>query len=211
MKPESSTDRERIVTRRTVLKGAAATAVAATVPTTVSADDGEGLPNSVFTRVRMTGATLRGRVSGMFQRRFEERSDAEEAALEAKEEFNPNRAEWADYLNEHVETDGQEVMKLQFEPKPDEDEHTIYLVGDYDADSDQYTELELVDETEREIDETARLESIAADNTADEIRTGYEEFVQPGKEPDDSHLAYLAGRYYFGTDYVSSTLLGDDL
>lgn len=194
------------LSRRRFLTASAATAAAATVPATAAADDGE--PG----RVTLLLASARGTSEGLYERFLGDRSEAEDAARDAKDEFNAHRDEWVDYLNEHAQLDSDvEVLALEFAPNPDEgEEYEVFLVGDYRSE-DELESAEIVDETDREVDERARLESIAADNAAAELEDGYEEFVESNEPPSKEHLAYLAGRYRFGTDYVTSTLLGDEV
>ena len=204
---------ERRVTRRRFLRASAATAAAATVPATAAAQSDDEEDRSVADTVQAIIAGVRGRVNSAVERGLGERTDSETAATDTKEAFNPNSDEWVGYINEHASLDGDvQVVSLEFVPKPEaepDDTTTVYLVSDHDG--DQYTSAEIVDDTSREIDEEVRLESIAADNAAAEIETAYEEFVTEDKAPSDEHLAYLAGKYRFGTNHITSTLLGDDL
>ena len=202
---------ERRVTRRRILRASAATAAAATVPATAAAQDGDG-DRGVLERIAIVRASLRGWRAGLLERTLGDTSDAETAALEAKDEFNAHSDEWTAYINDHAETNGEEAIEVIFAPDPEEGEvYTVYLVGEYNSENEAYEWVEIVEQTDRTIDETARLESIAAENAADEIATGYEKFVAENEPPSDGHLAYLAGKYRFGTEHVTSTLLGDDI
>ena len=211
--PLMTNQNQNHVTRRRFLQTSAGTAAAATVPATAAAQSDDEDGRSVGETVRAIIAGVRGRVNSAVERGLGERTDSETAATDAKEEFNPNSGEWVAYINDHASLDGDvQVVSLEFLPKPEEepdDTTTVYLVSDHDG--DQYTSAEIVDATSREVDEEVRLESIAADHASEEIETAYEEFVTEDKPPSDEHLAYLAGKYRFGTNHITSTLLGDDL
>ena len=201
------------VSRRRILQASAATAAAATVPATAAAQSDDEDDRSIGEQIRAVIAGVRGKIDSQYERRLGERTDSETAATDAKEAFNPNSDEWVAYINEHASLDGDvQVVSIEFVPKPEEepdDTTTVYLVSDHDG--EQYTSAEIVDDTSREIDEEVRLESIAADNASAEIETAYEKFVTEDEPPSDEHLAYLAGKYRFGSNHITSTLLGDDL
>lgn len=188
--------------------GAALVAAGSTgFATTASADDHSDEPD----RLALTLASARGGRASIWERYFGSRSRARRAALDTQAAFNPHSDEWVAYINVYAPLDSDlETFALEFAPGPDEKKFTAYLLARYN-DAGELSAAKIAEDTDRDVDETVRLESIAADNAADEIRTGYEEFVEPGNPPDQEHLAYLAGKYRFGTDYVTSTLLGDDL
>jgi len=199
-------------TRRRFIQASAATAAAATVPASAAAQStSEDL--STVEQVLMTLAGIQGEIDSRVQRSIGDRSDAETAANNTKKEFNAHSDEWVDYINEHASLDGTtQVVELVYVPNPESepsDTHTDYLVANYDG--EEYMSAEIVDETDREVDETVRLESIAATEADDELATAYEEFVSQGEPPSDRHLAYLAGKYRYGSKHVTTTILGDDL
>lgn len=203
---------ERRLSRRAFVTTTAATAAAATIPSGVAAQSGT---DELSTTEQFTAAimAIQGEVDSFRERNFGDRSDAETAATNAADEFNANSDEWVEYINEHASLDGTiQVVSLEFVPKPEEepdDTATRYLVADHDG--DKYTSAEIVTETDREIDEEVRLESIAAENAAEEIETAYEKFVEPGEPPSASHLSYLGGKYRFGTAHITTTILGDEM
>lgn len=195
--------------------GVALTAVGATslASTSAAAQSDDETDRSGFDQFLMAMAGIQGEIDSQYQRYFGERSDAKTNALAARDEFNTHSDEWVGYINEHASLSGDiQVLALEFVPESDEDPddvYTAYLVTDHDG--DQYTSAEIVSETDRTVDETARLESIAAENADDEIATAYDDFVSEGEAPSDRHLAYLAGKYRFGSQHVTSTILGDEL
>lgn len=203
---------ERRVSRRAVITTTAATAAAATVPAGVAAqsDDEDRSP---LEQALMVLAGIQGEIDSQYERAVGDRADAETAATNAKDEFNDHSDEWVGYINEHASLSGDiQVIALEFVPNPEDkpdDMHMDYLVTEYG--DEQYTSATITDATDRTVDEEVRLESIAAENAAEEIEYAYEEFVSGGEPPSERHLAYLAGKYRYGSQHVTTTILGDDL
>lgn len=205
------------ISRRRFLYASAATTAVAVVPSTAAAQPEIEESN----RIALFFAAMNGKRKSWMERAWMSASGppaAEQTALDAKEEFNQNADEWVDYVNKYSDLSGDvQVIEIQFVPDtPDDDETyddvdtgTVYLVADHNG--DEYTSAEIVETTDREVDEKVRLESIAAKNAADEIEEAYEKFVKPDEPPAESHLAHLAAKYKFGTDHVTSTILGEEL
>ena len=195
--------------------GAALTAVgtASLASTSAAAQTSSDSERSGFDEFLMMLAGIQGELDSRIQRAVGDRSDAKTAATNAQEEFNAHSGEWVDYINEHASLSGDiQVVALEYVPNPESepsDTHTDYLVTEYDG--EQYTSAEIVESTDRTVDETVRLESIAAENADDELATAYEDFVSEDKPPSGRHLAYLAGKYRYGSQHVTTTILGDDL
>lgn len=222
VEPQNPSDRR--VSRRAFLSTAAATAAATTIPANVTAQsDSQEDTNRIFLAI----ASMNGFRKSFFQRnvrKFTGPPKAKQTAYDAKREFNSHSENWVDYVNKYSDLSGDiQVLALEFAPEAggeeDSDQQTsdteeantftVYLVADHNG--SEYTSAKIVDNTDRTVDETVRLESIAADNAADELEHAYENYVKPDKPPDQAHLAYLAGKYRFGTKHVTSTILGDEL
>jgi len=194
--------------------GAALTAVGtASLASTTASAQSSSEDYSTLEQALMTLAGIQGEIDSRVERAIGDRSNAETAATNAQEEFNAHSDEWVDYINEHASLSGDiQVVELEYVPNPEakpDDVHTDYLETTYDG--EEYMSAEIVDETDREVDETVRLESIAAENADDELAYAYEEFVSQNNPPSERHLAYLAGKYRYGSQHVTTTILGDDL
>jgi len=204
---------ERRVSRRAFVTTTVTTAAIASVPASVAAQSDSEDDRSIGEQITLLIAGIRGEAASGYERLLGDRSDAETNALETQSEFNDHSDEWVSYVNKHSSLSGNiQVVALEFVPEPDDDPddtHTMYLVADHDG--EVYTSAEIVEQTDREVDETVVLESIAAENADAEIAEAYDKFVKPGDAPADEHLAYLAGKYRFGTAHITTTILGDEL
>ncbi|ELY97148.1 hypothetical protein [Natrialba asiatica] len=207
---------ERRVSRRAFVTTTVASVAAATVPASAAAETQIKESN----RIALLLASVNGKRKSVWERyvwrQFTGVPDAEQTARDAKAEFNQHADAWVDYVNEYSSLDGSiQTLSLEFAPAADEetdvgdvDSHTVYLVSEHDGEG--YTSAEIVDETDRDIDELVQFKSIAADNAVDEIEYAYENFVEPDEPPSESHLAHLGAKYRFGTQHVTSTILGDE-
>lgn len=190
------------------MQAGTATVTAATLPATAAADHDERGP---YARLRLASAGIQGRIDSTIQRYLTDRPHASQAAQAAEDAFNPNSDEWVAWVNEHAAIPGDiSTITLEFAPNPPNEASRRFLVTERDPDG-TFRSAEIDNTTVSGIDETVRLESIAAENAASEIETAYEKFVKPNDPPSEKHLAYLGGKYRFGTEHVTSTLLGDDL
>ncbi len=124
------------------MQAGAATAAAATLPATASAQTSTDPEDySTLEQALMALAGIQGEIDSRVERTFGDRSDAETAATDAKDEFNQHSSEWVAYINEHAALSGDiQVIALEFAPEADEETsdseattHTDYLVTDHDG------------------------------------------------------------------------------
>jgi len=200
-------------TRRRVLQTTAAAAVATSTVGTASAshDSGFFAGMSGVSGDWNARAFAEGMIDGIVQQLDGDESGAEQNALDAKAEFNEHSGDWVAYANDR-DLGGADRQVLEIEFAQSDETYTVFLVADYDESAEEYTSAEMVDSTDREVDHEARLESIAAENAADELQTLHEDYIAPNEDIDADHVQYLAGKYRLGPNtHVTSTLLGDDL
>jgi hypothetical protein len=175
----------------------------------------EGLADSLFgtsdsndTGVVDTVSAAIGVASGTLDRaRYQyspfgpEPDSAEANAEDTMQAFNEHSGDFVDYANDR-NVSGGEVVQITFD-QTDATE-TIYLVAEYNQTSDAYESAEMVNATDRSVDETVTVSGMAADNAADEIEAFHSEFVESN---EDVTTSWLASKWAAYNEDLSSSLI----
>lgn len=204
---------EHPITRRTVLRGAGASALAAIGLSTPAAaehqtfwekDDptgGAGIDRLTF---------IRAAASGVLDRVRRSRDPASKTANDVADFIDETGTDWVQYVNDR-KLGGQhhQVLEMTFAPEGGGGD-TRYIVADWDEDSGGYTSVTVVEDTGRDPDLDVQLESFAAENAADELREFHERFVLEDEDPDSEYVSKVAGRYSVtSSHHITGSLVGD--
>jgi hypothetical protein len=169
---------------------------------TSDSDDG-GLVDSA---IQTAGAAF-GVVSGQADRALyaspfgPEPDSAETNAEDTMQAFNDHSGDFVTYANDR-NVSGGEVVQITFD-QADASE-TIYLVAAYNETSDSYESAEMVNTTDRSVDETVTVSGMAADNAASEIEAFQSEFVE---DNEDVTTSWLASKWAAYNEDLSSSLI----
>jgi hypothetical protein len=135
-----------------------------------------------------------------------EPDSAEQNAEETMQAFNERSESFVTYANDR-NVSGGEVVQITFDQA--DAEETIYLVAEYNQTSDAYESAEMVNTTDRTVDETVTVSGMAADNAAAEIEAFHSEFVEPN---DDVTTSWLAKQWAaYNEDLESSLIEGGEM
>jgi len=163
----------------------------------VSVDEDQSADNSsMMDSVRRAASRIAGAASGTLARLTDRGTDqtASEAADSAQSEFNANNQTIQSYINTRATaSEGADVLKLTFEI--DDEEATRYVVADVNGTDNSYENASMVNETDREVDESCTLEDQAADNAGDELGTFVEEFASEDEDMSASYQGRMASQY----------------
>lgn len=117
---------------------------------------------------------------------------ASDLAGEFKTEFNTHSADFENYANDRATADTSlDVLKLKF--KQDDETASVYLTTD--VSDGNFTNTQVVDTTDRTVDETCTLEGAAARNAADELDTFHDDYVSGNDNVTAEYLSTQASRY----------------
>lgn len=145
---------------------------------------------------------LADRVSDVVDR--SEPMAADEAGQQAADELNANNATFEDYLNNRTTaTTGYDVIEVTFEIGDTTD--TRYIVSD--VENETYTNVQMVNSTDRTVDETITLREEAAENADKEIDFFANNYASEQRGVDDTYIAHLSSRYgsIFGDDLIETS------
>jgi hypothetical protein len=196
-----------------LLAGAAAPAAANHDSTTQDAGIADSLfgtsdsDGGVLDSAIQTAGAAYGVVSGQADRALyaspfgPEPDSAEANAEDTMQAFNDHSSDFVDYANGR-NVSGGEVVQITFD-QADASE-TIYLVAAYNQTSDQYDSAQMVNSTDRTVDETVTVSGMAADNAASEIEAFHSEFVE---DNDDVTTSWLAKQWAAYNEDLSSSLI----
>jgi hypothetical protein len=202
-----------------LLAGAAAPAAANHDATTQD----EGLADSLFGtsdsndtglvgQAQRVASGLYGAASGtvdraLYEAPFGPEPDSAEAnADDTMQAFNEHSSDFVAYANDR-NVSGGEVVQITFDQR--DAEETIYLVAEYNQTSDQYDSAQMVNTTDRTVDETVTVSGMAADNAAEEIEAFHSEFVESNADVTTSWLAKQWAAY--NEDLSSSLIEGGEM
>jgi hypothetical protein len=153
------------------------------------------------------GAATGGLDRALYESPFGPEPDsAEQNAEDTMQAFNDHSGDFVDYANDR-NVSGGEVVQITFD-QTDASE-TIYLVAEYNQSSDQYDSAQMVNTTDRSVDETVTVSGMAADNAAAEIKAFHSEFVADNEDVTTSWLAKQWAAY--NEDLESSLIEGGEV
>ena len=213
IRDKSDTD----TSRRGFLSAVAATAAATVLPGVGSADEQEarealftGHDDQAFSRTRMSvnfavGLMERTAATISFG---EDPNTVDDYVEEATAEFENHRAEWLTFVNTRgLGDEDHQSLALTFEYEGEVAKR--YVLATFDEESDEYTDVEVVEEYDDDADVRATLGDYPTSNAADELAILHDEYIVPGVDIDRSHISRLAGRYVRGEDHVTASFIGD--
>lgn len=152
---------------------------------------------------------VQAQATGLFS---DPETDAAGAANELAEEYNNNSGTYEEWANTNAPiSDGHDVMKIDI--TVDETTETVYLVSDTVENTStgdlEYSNSEIVSDTNRSVDETVEVDGIAALNAAQELANIRESHIATGEplSADDSELVRLGAKY--GGDIETSINAGE--
>lgn len=205
-------DREHGVSRRQVLRragaGLTATAGAVAISTPVAAE--QGAIYDVFEDDEGSDSWSRAwsAAKASLGRMFADDGvrTVEEAATETTEVFNSNSTTLVAYANDELDSSRSktnlDVIRLRF-VKGDTGS-TRWILADVD-DANRFVSAQMTDITpSRDVDQTVRLEDLAAVEAPDVLENFVENYAEEGKSVDSRLEGRLAGRY--GPDVETSLM-----
>lgn len=175
-----------------------------------SDDDSESILNSVIEAesgdrldaILGAASGFYARAQNMFQARADDQTPAEHAA-DTKQVFNDNNETLLTYVNDRstASTDA-DVVALRF-TEEDETSETIYLVAD--VNNSTYQSAQMVNSTDRTVDEECTLEDSATRNADEELDTFVTEFATGNENTTSRYRSRMVTEY---SGKVSCTFIG---
>ena len=210
--------RETDTSRRGFLSAVAATAAATVLPGVGAADEQEarealfgGAP-TVGDRIFSSGSFVAGFVAGIVPRNVLSEAptqDIDRLVEDTVEEFETHREEWLMFVNTRgLGDEDHQSLGLTFEFEGETRER--YVLADWDDAKAEYADVQVELEFDDTPDVTATLRADAVENAADELAELHEEYIVPDEDIERSHVMGLAGRYYFGSDHITTSLVGGE-
>jgi hypothetical protein len=140
-------------------------------------------------------AGIRGRIGALLSGLFdwgEPETTAPEACGDLRETVSSNSAAIQPWVNNRT-TANTSLDVLAIECVVEDTSETDYIVADVDNGS--YVNGTMVDETDREADETCVLEDDAAVSASAEAETFVEEFAESGEPVSEEYMSRLTAQY----------------
>jgi hypothetical protein len=144
--------------------------------------------DSVTDRVLFTVERITGDTSG-----------AEAVASDLTTWTNNRSGELINYANQHLDAvNGTEFDVLEVTLEGADGSATRYVTADVNSTTGNYTSLEVVESTNRTVDQTITLSEFATSQLNEDVRSLYDTFVTAGEYPDGETMRELVATYGTG-------------